>query len=42
LAKVDFSKVLGYVVIIADEVDSQLTQAMLAYVEPGPVAVSPA
>ena len=35
LAKVDFSKVLLDVVTIADEVDSQLKQAMLSFVEPG-------
>jgi ActR/RegA family two-component response regulator len=34
LAKVDFSKVLLDVMTIADEVDSQLKQAMLSYVEP--------
>jgi len=34
LAKVDFSKVLLDVVTIADEVDSQLKQAMLGYNEP--------
>jgi hypothetical protein len=33
---VDFSKVLLDVITIADEVDSQLKQAMLSYVEPGP------
>jgi hypothetical protein len=32
LRSVDFSKVLGDVVTIADEVDSQLKQAMLSYV----------
>ena len=42
LDKVDFSKVLSDVIIIADEVDSQLKQAMLAYVEPSPAAVSAA
>lgn len=36
LAKVDFSKVLLDVITIADEVDSQLKQAMLSYVTPGP------
>lgn len=36
LAKVDFSKVLRDVITIADEVDSQLKQAMLSYVTPGP------
>jgi CheY-like chemotaxis protein len=36
LRRVDFSKVLLDVVTIADEVDSQLKQAMLSYVEPRP------
>ena len=36
LAKVDFSKVLLDVITIADEVDSQLKQAMLSYVAPIP------
>jgi DNA-binding response OmpR family regulator len=36
LSKVDFSKVLLDVVTIADEVDSQLKQAMFSYVEPRP------
>jgi ActR/RegA family two-component response regulator len=36
LDKVDFSKVLLDVIIIADEVDSQLKQAMLSYSTPGP------
>jgi CheY-like chemotaxis protein len=35
LARVDFSKVLLDVITIADEVDSQLKQAMASYVEPG-------
>jgi len=35
LAKVDFSKVLLDVITIADEVDSQLKQAMLGYATPG-------
>ena len=35
LSRVDFSKVLLDVITIADEVDSQLKQAMLSYVEPG-------
>jgi hypothetical protein len=35
LSKVDFSKVLLDVITIADEVDSQLKQAMLGYSEPG-------
>ena len=34
LATVDFSKVLLDVITIADEVDSQLKQAMLGYLEP--------
>jgi hypothetical protein len=34
LRSVDFSKVLLDVVTIADEVDSQLKQAMLSYVTP--------
>jgi CheY-like chemotaxis protein len=34
LARVDFSKVLLDVMTIADEVDSQLKQAMLSYAEP--------
>jgi CheY-like chemotaxis protein len=42
LNKVDFSKVLGDVITIADEVDSQLKQAVLSYVEPGRAAVSAA
>jgi hypothetical protein len=33
LSRVDFSKVLRDVITIADEVDSQLKQAMLSYVE---------
>jgi len=36
LAKVDFSKVLRDVITIADEVDSQLKQAMISYAYPGP------
>ena len=36
LAKVDFSKVLLDVITIADEVDSQLKQAMLSYATPSP------
>jgi len=36
LAKVDFSKVLLDVITIADEVDSQLKQAMLGYAIPSP------
>jgi hypothetical protein len=36
LAKVDFSKVLLDVITIADEVDSQLKQAMLSYATPAP------
>ena len=36
LDKVDFSKVLLDVITIADEVDSQLKQAMLSYATPSP------
>ena len=36
LSKVDFSKVLLDVITIADEVDSQLKQAMVSYSEPRP------
>lgn len=36
LASVDFSKVLRDVITIADEVDSQLKQAVLSYAESGP------
>lgn len=36
IRRVDFSKVLLDVVTIADEVDSQLKQAMFSYVEPRP------
>jgi DNA-binding response OmpR family regulator len=39
LASVDFSQVLLDVMTIADEVDSQLKQAMLSFVEPEPGAV---
>jgi CheY-like chemotaxis protein len=42
LDRVDFSKVLRDVITIADEVDSQLKQAVLSYVEPGRAAVSAA
>jgi CheY-like chemotaxis protein len=42
LDKVDFSKVLRDVITIADEVDSQLKQAVLCYVEPARTAVSAA
>jgi CheY-like chemotaxis protein len=35
LERVDFSKVLGDVITIADEVDSQLKQAVLSYVDVG-------
>jgi CheY-like chemotaxis protein len=42
LDRVDFSKVLRDVITIADEVDSQLKQAVLSYVEPGQAAVSAA
>ena len=38
LPRVDFSKVLLDVITIADEVDSQLKQAMFSYVEPQPQA----
>ena len=34
LSKVDFSKVLLDVMTIADEVDSQLKQAIISYIEP--------
>jgi hypothetical protein len=34
LPRVDFSKVLLDVMTIADEVDSQLKQAMMSYVQP--------
>jgi CheY-like chemotaxis protein len=40
LNKVDFSKVLGDVITIADEVDSQLKQAVLSYVETDRTVVS--
>jgi CheY-like chemotaxis protein len=39
LDSVDFSSVLRDVITIADEVDSQLKQAVLSYVEPGPSLV---
>lgn len=42
LAKVDFSKVLLDVITIADEVDSQLKQAMLSYATSGPRSSSAA
>jgi hypothetical protein len=42
LDSVDFSKVLRDVITIADEVDSQLKQAVLSYVEPARAAVSAA
>jgi CheY-like chemotaxis protein len=42
LNKVDFSKVLSDVITIADEVDSQLKQAVLGYVETDRAAVSAA
>ena len=42
LSRVDFSKVLLDVITIADEVDSQLKQAMLSYVEPDRAGVSAA
>jgi CheY-like chemotaxis protein len=38
LSRVDFSKVLLDVITIADEVDSQLKQAMFSYVEPKPTS----
>jgi hypothetical protein len=34
LSKVDFSKILLDVMTIADEVDSQLKQAMMSFVQP--------
>jgi hypothetical protein len=42
LEKVDFSKVLRDVITIADEVDSQLKQAILSYFEPVRAVVSAA
>ena len=39
LPRVDFSKVLLDVITIADEVDSQLKQAMFSYVDPRPGSV---
>jgi CheY-like chemotaxis protein len=42
LAKVDFSKVLLDVITIADEVDSQLKEAMLGYAERGSESAWPA
>jgi len=41
LDKVDFSKVLRDVITIADEVDSQLKQAVFSYVEPQPGSAQP-
>jgi len=38
LSRVDFSKVLLDVITIADEVDSQLKQAMFSYMEPRPLS----
>jgi CheY-like chemotaxis protein len=38
LSRVDFSKVLLDVITIADEVDSQLKQAMFSYIEPQPLS----
>jgi len=38
LSRVDFSKVLLDVITIADEVDSQLKQAMFSYMEPQPLS----
>jgi YesN/AraC family two-component response regulator len=40
LARVDFSLVLGDVMTIADEVDSQLCQAMQAFTESAPVEIA--
>jgi DNA-binding response OmpR family regulator len=42
LARIDFSKLLLDVITIADEVDSQLKQAMLCYIEPAPMAAGSA
>jgi len=42
LDRVDFSNVLRDVITIADEVDSQLKQAVLSYAEPGRAGVSAA
>jgi len=42
LAKVDFSQVLLDVMTIADEVDSQLKQAMFSYSAPAPESARPA
>jgi CheY-like chemotaxis protein len=42
LRRVDFSKVLLDVITIADEVDSQLKQAMLSYVDSGSTSAWPA
>jgi hypothetical protein len=42
LSNVDFSQVLLGVMTIADEVDSQLKQAMLNFVEPDPGSVESA
>ena len=42
LRRVDFSKVLLDVITIADEVDSQLKQAMLSYVDSGSRSARPA
>jgi CheY-like chemotaxis protein len=38
LSRVDFSKVLLDVITIADELDSQLKQAMFSYIEPQPLS----
>lgn len=38
LSRVDFSRVLLDVITVADEVDSQLKQAMLGYFEPRPIS----
>jgi len=42
LSSVDFSQVLLDVMTIADEVDSQLKQAMFSFVEPEPETARPA
>jgi CheY-like chemotaxis protein len=42
LAKIDFSKVLLDVITIADEVDSQLKQAMLGFISPSGTATAAA
>jgi hypothetical protein len=40
LASLDPSQVLQDVIVIADECDSQLRQAMLSYVVPGPTLLA--